>query len=110
MHSQKIIITGMVSAEPTINIDQNGTPICDFEMTVIRARNRKLPDRTFFHVGVGGKRGSECYAMLRVGDELTVTGTISVNAVINPEGKAVARMNVYAVGIEFSEETLMRGM
>lgn len=110
MHSQKIIITGMVNTEPIISFDPQGVPICDFEMVVDRARPGGKPrDRTFFHVGVGGKRASECYAWLRMGDELTVTGSVRVSAKLNPDGKPTACMNVYTTGIEYSEETLARG-
>lgn len=110
MHSQKIIITGMVSTEPIISFDPQGVPICDFEMIVNRAKmDGKPPDRSFFHIGVGGKRGSECYARLRMGDELTVTGTVRVSAKLNMGGKPTACLNVYAIAVEYSAETLARG-
>jgi len=108
MHSQKIIITGEVSTEPTYNLDPKGIPICDFEVTVTRARKNKTPDTTYHHVSVNGSRAAECACRLKKGDEVTVTGNVRASAVLNPAGLPVAALNVYALTVEFSEATLSR--
>lgn len=108
MHSQKTIITGKVNSDPTLNTDGAGTAICDFEVEVLRARRGKLPDRTYFHVSTSGKRAGEVFSALKKGDEVTVTGNIRANAILNPQGQAVAHLDLFALNIEYSEEVCGR--
>lgn len=106
MHSQKIVVTGEVTSEPTYNLDPKGVPICNFEVVTFRARKNKTPDTTYHHVSVNGNRAAECACRLKKGDEVTVTGNVRASAALNPEGLPVAALNVYALTVEFSEETL----
>ena len=104
MHSQKTVITGAVNSQPTLNFDALGKAICDFEVIVDRPRPGREPDRTFFHVGISGKKTQECFSLLRVGDEVTVIGNVKGSAAIDSSGKPCASLNLYALGVEFSQE------
>ena len=108
MHSQKMIITGTVNSAPTLNFDPYGKAICDFEVIVDRPRKDRQPDRTFFHVGVSGSRTKDCYALLKVGDEVTVTGNVKASAAMDTSGKPCASINLFAISVEFAQEVWAR--
>ena len=108
MHNQKIIVNGAVNSAPTMNFDAQGRAICDFEVIVNRPRKDREPDSTYFHVSVGGKRAADCYSLLRVGDEVTVTGNVKPSAAINSRGEAAGSINLFALTVEFSQEVWSR--
>lgn len=108
MHSQKTVITGAVNSKPVLNFDPAGKAICDFEVIVDRPRKDRQPDRTYFHVGVSGRRTQDCFSLLKVGDEVTVTGNVKASAAIDTSGKPCASINLFAISVEFSQEVWAR--
>lgn len=108
MHSQKTVITGTVNSQPTLTFDALGKAICDFEVIVDRLRPGREPDRTFYHVGVSGKRTQDCFSLLKVGDEVTAVGNVKASAAIDSSGKPCASLNLYAMIVEFSQEVWAR--
>ena len=100
---QRIVITGNLTADPTLRATQNGTSVCSFTLAV----NRRFPgadgqkQTDFFRVLAWRGLADTCAKYLAKGKKVCVIGQVSVSTYTAQNGETRANMDVFAEHVEF---------
>ena len=91
-------IIGNLCNDPELRSTKDGKPVTNFTVAV-NWRDGQGAD--YFYVTAWERKAENCAKYLHKGDKVAVSGYISVNSYLSPDGKYYARLEMRGDNIEF---------
>ena len=104
MGYQYTVIEGNVGKEPELRYLTDGTPVCSFSVAVNRAwtkNGEKKETVTWFKVTAWKKLAELCNEYLQKGQNVLVSGDVSVSAYTDRAGQPAASLELRANTVRF---------
>ena len=101
----KVLLTGMLAADPELRYTTSGVPLGTFTLAVRRPdAQEEEPDTDFIDVVLWRKTAEVCAERLTKGSMVAVEGWLRVRKWEESDGRKRRALEVVAQGVEFLEE------
>ena len=99
----KLIITGNLTADPTLRTTSTGKDVCSFTVAVNRRKTQgnQNPEADYFRVTAWDNMAKICNQYLAKGRKVAVVGSGSRHTYTTQDGKSGASLEVTAQDVEF---------